>query len=212
MISRGLICFSLLTILVAAAFFQTSFDSQYLQQIQKRQKILQMAQSGSQNRSFSSYNSYTDSLQFYHALRDCNDNYISKHVNRALDILLDAVRLYGPDHVFSSYNGGKDADVTMHLLRAVYAKYSADKGIQYEAKLVYFVNDDEFGEVLDHIETTEKAYSLNITRYTCGIVQVCNLNLNTSFDLLFFYAYVGFEDSSRTHCLRSKCCIRIRYS
>eukprot|EP01039_Chlorochromonas_danica_P009248 gene9248-10211_t len=118
-----------------------------------------------------SFYSHHDSLQFYHTLRKCNDSYISKHVNHALDVLTDSLRLYGPDKVFSSYNGGKDADVIMHLLRAVYAKYSHDKASVHEAKLVYFVNEDEFDEVLTHIGKAETAYGLNITRYHNGIVQ-----------------------------------------
>lgn len=64
------------------------------------------------------------SLSLYDKLRECKDGYISSRVNSALDILYDALRLYGPDQVFSSYNGGKDAVVIMHLLRAAVAKYS----------------------------------------------------------------------------------------
>jgi hypothetical protein len=71
---------------------------------------------------------HKESLQFYHSLRDYKDSYISSQINSALDTLLDALRLFGPSHVFSSYNGGKDADVIMHLLRAAIAKYSDDHG------------------------------------------------------------------------------------
>lgn len=120
------------------------------------------------------FRNHVDPLQFYHTLRRCNDSYISKHINRALDVLTDSVRLYGPGRVFSSYNGGKDADVIMHLLRAVYAKYSADKGVEYRPQQIYFYNDDEFGEVLAHIDRAEKAYGLDLTRYDQGIVQVCH--------------------------------------
>lgn len=125
------------------------------------------------------FHHHTDSLALYHALRKCNDSYISKHIHRALDALVDSIRLYGPDHVFSSYNGGKDADVIMHLLRAVYAKYSADKGTTFPPKLVYFYNEDEFEEVLTHIEKSEKAYGLSVTRYYNGIVDVSHSNDQT---------------------------------
>lgn len=74
-------------------------------------------------------NHYIDSLQFYHTLRNCKDQYLSQHINHALDVLTDAYRLYGSNYLISSYNGGKDADVIMHLLRAVAAKYSFDHGI-----------------------------------------------------------------------------------
>lgn len=118
------------------------------------------------------FSNYTDSLQFYHALRSCKDQYISSHVNKALDSLSDALRLYGPNHVFSSYNGGKDADVIMHLLRAVFAKYSDDRGVDVSPEMVYFYNPDEFEEVTEHIERSKTLYNLNITTYDNGIVEV----------------------------------------
>ena len=74
--------------------------------------------------------SQQDSLNLYHRLRACDDGYIAAKVNSALDILFDALRLYGPDQLFSSYNGGKDAVVIMHLLRAITAKYS--EGIYFD--------------------------------------------------------------------------------
>jgi FAD synthetase len=101
------------------------------------------------------------------------DKYISQQINSALDILMNAVRLYGTDHIFMSYNGGKDADVIMHLLRAVYAKYGEERRIRPCLPfLTYFVIADEFPEVLAHIKTTEKRYHLNIVRYDCGVVEV----------------------------------------
>lgn len=118
------------------------------------------------------FSNYTDSLQFYHALRSCKDQYISSHLNKALDSLSDALRLYGPNHVFSSYNGGKDADVIMHLLRAVFAKYSDDRGVNVSPEMVYFYNPDEFEEVTEHIERSKTLYNLNITTYDNGIVEV----------------------------------------
>ena len=115
---------------------------------------------------------FQNGLQFYEALRNCKDNYISKQINQALNVLGDAFRLYGSDRVFSSYNGGKDADVIMHLLRAVCAKYQLDHNTPCAPKLIYFAIDDEFPEVLSHIEKNEERYSLNIVRYDSGIVEV----------------------------------------
>lgn len=115
---------------------------------------------------------YADSLQFYHALRSCEDRYISHHLNKALDILSDALRLYGPDRMFSSYNGGKDADVIMHLLRAVFAKYSEDFGVHAVPEMVYFVHSDEFDEVTEHIEASKRLFDLKVTTYDTSVVQV----------------------------------------
>ena len=140
---------------------------------------------------------YTNSLEFYHVLRNCRDGYISQHINHALDILTDAYRLYGPDHLISSYNGGKDADVIMHLLRAVSAKYAEDhktaksnssndsinnnnnsnKG-SHISKLVYFAIDDEFDEVIRHINFTKQLYHLDIVQYDCGIVQGLKMHVD----------------------------------
>lgn len=112
-----------------------------------------------------------DSLSFYHAMRNCKDTYIAQHINNALDVLTDAVRLYGVDNLLSSYNGGKDADVVMHLLRAVAAKVGADSGNEYNPKLVYFAIDDEFPEVIEHLKFTKDLYGLDIKCYECGINQ-----------------------------------------
>lgn len=136
---------------------------------------------------------YTNSLEFYHVLRNCKDGYIAQHINHALDVLTDAYRLYGPDHLISSYNGGKDADVIMHLLRAVSAKYSHDNIINnidssnsssnHSSRLVYFAIEDEFDEVIQHISFTRQLYHLDIVQYDCGIIQglkmhVENMNNN----------------------------------
>lgn len=136
---------------------------------------------------------YTNSLEFYHVLRNCKDGYIAQHINHALDVLTDAYRLYGPDHLISSYNGGKDADVIMHLLRAVSAKYSHDNIINnidssnsssnHSSRLVYFAIEDEFDEVIQHIGFTKQLYHLDIVQYDCGIIQglkmhVENMNNN----------------------------------
>jgi 3'-phosphoadenosine 5'-phosphosulfate sulfotransferase (PAPS reductase)/FAD synthetase len=123
-------------------------------------------------------------LQFYEFLRNCKDNYISKPINHALNLLLDAFRLYGPDRVFSSYNGGKDADIIMHLLRAVCAKYAADNKVACQPTLIYFAIDDEFPEVLTHISRSEKLFNLNIVRYDCGIVEVSILFSDVNFFLI----------------------------
>jgi FAD synthetase len=111
-------------------------------------------------------------LELYDRFLNCDDGYVDKHIKKALNALGDALRLYGPDQVLSSYNGGKDADVTMHLLRAAVAKYSFDKGVIFSPKLVYFEVEDDFEEVIEHIANTEQLFDLEIKRYHCGIVEV----------------------------------------
>jgi predicted phosphoadenosine phosphosulfate sulfurtransferase len=113
-----------------------------------------------------------DSLSFYYALRNCKDEYISHHINSALDILSDALRLYGSRLLLTSYNGGKDADVVMHLLRAVAAKVQEDTKEICDPELIYFAIEDEFPEITAHISAQQLRYNLNITQYNCSIGQV----------------------------------------
>eukprot|EP01032_Pedospumella_encystans_P020558 gene20558-23351_t len=59
----------------------------------------------------------------------------------------------------------------MHLLRAVAAKVGADSGNEYNPKLVYFAIEDEFPEVIEHLQFTKDLYGLDIKCYECGINQ-----------------------------------------
>lgn len=112
---------------------------------------------------------HQQSLELYNRLRSCKDGFIHNQVKSALDILYDSLRLFGPDQVFSSYNGGKDAVVVMHLLRAATAKYSADHGTIVRPNFVYFAIEDEFPEIMEYIRESEELYQLNLQRYDCGI-------------------------------------------
>jgi FAD synthetase len=115
---------------------------------------------------------HQEALVLYEKLRSCDDGYLSAPLNSALDILMDALRLYGPNQLFASYNGGKDAVVILHLLRAVTAKYSEDRGQIFRPKLIYFAIDDEFKEVVEHIDESEKLFNLDLERCDCGIMKV----------------------------------------
>ena len=115
---------------------------------------------------------HADSLALYEKLRSCNDAYMSKQLNSALDILSDALRLYGAEQLFASYNGGKDAVVVLHLLRAVAAKHAEETKESCRPEFIYFAVKDEFPEVLEHITETELKYALNLRKYETGISQV----------------------------------------
>ncbi len=125
-----------------------------------------------------------ESYKLYEAIINCEDGYISHKIEKAMQILSDALRLYGPDQLFSSFNGGKDAVVIMHLMRAVLAKYNHNRDIDLgfaRPKFIYFAIDDEFSEVLEHIEETKVSYALDLITYNNGIVQgltehVTNMN------------------------------------
>lgn len=123
---------------------------------------------------------HEESLELYNRFRSCKDGFIIKHLNTALDILYDALRLYGPQQLFSSFNGGKDAVVIMHLLRAVTARYSDEMGTIYRPNLVYFAIQDEFPEVLEHIDESEEMHCLNLTRYDTAISQGLSEHIKAS--------------------------------
>eukprot|EP00597_Dinobryon_sp_UTEXLB2267_P005785 CAMPEP_0170064466 /NCGR_PEP_ID=MMETSP0019_2-20121128/4939_1 /TAXON_ID=98059 /ORGANISM="Dinobryon sp., Strain UTEXLB2267" /LENGTH=580 /DNA_ID=CAMNT_0010271135 /DNA_START=93 /DNA_END=1831 /DNA_ORIENTATION=- len=121
---------------------------------------------------------HKESLQFYHSLRNYKDNYISSQINSALDSLLDTLRLFGPSHVFSSYNGGKDADV-VNALRAAVAKHADEHGtLTLRPHLVYFAIED----VLKHIDQAEKKYGLDLKRFNCSITQGIKTHLESMGD------------------------------
>lgn len=90
-------------------------------------------------------------------------------MHTALDVLDDALRLYGPRHIYSSFNGGKDAVVIMHLLRASTAKFSKDRKESHRPQLVYFAVSDEFPEVLDFIAQSEREYGVEVLRSKSSI-------------------------------------------
>ena len=53
----------------------------------------------------------------------------------------------------------------------VYIIVYLQSGVPHNPQLVYFAIEDEFEEVLEHIDRAEKRFSLHLTRYNCGIAQ-----------------------------------------
>jgi FAD synthetase len=118
-----------------------------------------------------------EAYAFYQKLRAYNDPSLAPAVHFSLDVLANALRLYGPQRVVSSFNGGKDAVVVMHLLRAAVAKYSHDQHLStgsntiIQPSFIYFAITEEFPEVLSFIQQTEARFQLQLLRYDCGIIQ-----------------------------------------
>ena len=88
----------------------------------------------------------------------------------ALAVLGDAFRIYGPECVYGSYNGGKDAVVIMHLMRAALAEFSVKSGRIYRPRLIYFTNPREFPEVENLVKDTTASYDLDLVQYDTGFV------------------------------------------
>jgi FAD synthetase len=106
---------------------------------------------------------------------ECADSYVAPEIKEALKCLDHAYRLYGPESVICSYNGGKDAVVILHLLRAAHAHYfrscrQGDSSIQpCRPRAVYFDHKDEFPEVLSLLHSTVGAYDLDMVAFEQGV-------------------------------------------
>ena len=131
---------------------------------------------------------YQSALELYDRLIDyCSahgdsDENLPQLILSALDILHQAYRLYGPESVVGSYNGGKDACVILHLMRAAYANYIRDNptlvGSACQPKTIYFEHEDEFPEVLDLLHETVLEYDLSIEgiKYPDGLRSIVETN------------------------------------
>jgi len=132
-----------------------------------KQMKLQLENVGNHNMS-----SFEDSYSLYLKLNDSKEGkYANKpHIRAALTSLSDALRIFGPECVIASYNGGKDAVVIMHLLRAALAAYSVKHNRLWRPKLIYFVHDKEFPEVKELVFDTAKRYDLELVDFECNFV------------------------------------------
>jgi len=116
---------------------------------------------------------YESSLSFANSLLSCQDHYLKSHLSSSLDILLSAYRTFGGSNlsrVIGSYNGGKDAVVVMHLMRAAHALYCERNKKKIKKKLpkprmLYFVVKDEFEEVQSFVFETAKMYDMEMIVY-----------------------------------------------
>eukprot|EP00984_Skeletonema_dohrnii_P021539 scaffold10794_cov205-Skeletonema_dohrnii-CCMP3373.AAC.3 len=126
-------------------------------------------------------------LNLYERIKSCQDPFISSALTSAIHDLEMAYRLYGPFCMVGSYNGGKDAVVIFHLMRAVHAHYCHD--LQQKAtesnnngeegtessvmiprpRVIYFNNEDEFPEVLDLLQDTVGLYDLDMLAFKEGV-------------------------------------------
>ena len=127
---------------------------------------------------------YEAALALYDALDSCTDSYVATLIQDALRVLNHAYRLYGPECVVCSYNGGKDACVIVHLLRAAHANFLREKqkkqcagGKLIKPRMIYFEHADEFPEVEALLHDTCKQFDLNMVSFEKGIGYVDGLEL-----------------------------------
>ena len=112
-----------------------------------------------------------ESLDLYGRFMDCKDSYVAPMIQDALAHLHQAFRLYGPHSVICSYNGGKDAVVILHLIRAAAAHfYATNEHIQPERpRAVYFDHKDEFPDIITLLHDTVTDYDLDMIAFQEGI-------------------------------------------
>jgi FAD synthetase len=130
-----------------------------------------------------SLEAYKSALDLYDAFNKCTDSYIQPYIQDALHTLDHAYRLYGPESVVGSFNGGKDAVVILELIRAAHANYfrnlkmSQQDGSEGERvgvdiirpRMIYFNNKLEFEQVYDFVRDTVNRYDLDMIAFEDGV-------------------------------------------
>ncbi|KAL8437369.1 hypothetical protein ACSSS7_000964 [Eimeria intestinalis] len=108
-------------------------------------------------------------------------------VDEALELLVDVLRIFGPNKVVLSFNGGKDAVVILHLYRAALVKYTrlqqqeqqqqeaeqqqqqqqgcprCSTGLVARPRAVYFhAGSQEFPEVESFVRQTAEVFAISV--------------------------------------------------
>ncbi|KAK4523394.1 hypothetical protein GAYE_PCTG52G1289 [Galdieria yellowstonensis] len=84
-------------------------------------------------------------------------------VRESLQVLLGALRLYGTESLALSFNGGKDATVVMHLLRAAVGEYTqTTENVRPNIYAVYFTDSDYFEQVETFVKSMQERYHLDL--------------------------------------------------
>lgn len=132
-------------------------------------------------------------------------------LQKALDTLDSAFRLYTPQNLAVAFNGGKDATIVMHLARAALANWVVQNHKPATLNCLYMLGEqsDHFTEVNSFVEQQVAAYDLNAVQVQLGIKDgicqfikrrptVCAFVLGTRSSDPHGAAMDHFEPSSKT--------------
>jgi len=94
------------------------------------------------------------------------DDEFGRSIQSALSTCSQALRLYGPAGVVTSFNGGKDAVAILHLMRAALAQHARESGQAPRLRVIFFEQKEEFVEVDAFVRETVSAFDLDLVSYS----------------------------------------------
>lgn len=127
---------------------------------------------------------------------------IAAMTKRALDDVTSIYRLYGHQCTIGSYNGGKDAVVVLHLMRAAHANYcrttllNSSSSTCPRPRVVYFQHTGEFPEVLSLLHDTVTKFDLDMLAFEEGVGYVDGLTYLVQNNIILTSSLSGTTDTS----------------
>jgi FAD synthetase len=128
--------------------------------------------SGISSSSSGGSSSSSSSLALYERIKAVTEAESDTPFGRALDqsitVMCDALRLYGPDQLVASFNGGKDAVVILHLTLAALAAHNNATGEAKRLRVIFFEVPDEFPEIDAFVRDTVSQHGLELVSSSLG--------------------------------------------
>jgi FAD synthetase len=93
---------------------------------------------------------------------------LTRYLKRSVQVIEDSLRLYGPGAIAISFNGGKDATVSLHLLRYVLSKQNLLHTLSNQLPVIYFDDPREFPEMVSFLNQTKEEFQLEYTVFNCS--------------------------------------------
>lgn len=92
----------------------------------------------------------------------------SSHIDKSIEIIIDAIRIFGPSSLVISFNGGKDACVILYLLMAALKKKGCLGNLGKELKIIYFEHQLEFKEVYEFLSDIRRKVGADFVEFKSG--------------------------------------------